>query len=302
MNPDKLLDMAYPEGYQGGTMATRFIEPCAKLGYYLYPINGDTAHLVQQAHLQLANGHPVIFTEPDPYSSNPGDSHVCVFYADGSTNGQQYLISMDPFPLPGTNTGHPVHRFDSEWEKQLLFNQIWILEKLPPEEETVIIDLSTPGVSTYFQAVPGNDSQWKCKQTGAILQYGVLNWYRKVGNDALNGLTLAGLPQHNEIPIEVLGKEAGYPFKKYAGKGIVVVPFERLVAVYDPGHLYDRPPESGPVYTLQLYNGGAGTDPALFKTQALLQSLQAELAQLKAQPSASITADMQQIKVIAGKY
>src|SRR5205823_3004304 len=116
-----LKDAAYGEGLaNSGTAAFMYITFCAKQGVRLFSVSGSPSYLLAQAHAYLAKGLPVIFTEPDPYSSAPGMSHVCVFCEDGPGT----ITFMDPFG------GHKITRSDSAQLNNLLFNQIWIMQKV----------------------------------------------------------------------------------------------------------------------------------------------------------------------------
>src|SRR6266568_6884684 len=96
-----------------------------------------------------------------------------------------------------------------------------------------------------------------------ILQYGILGFYRKYGNDALCGLTHLGLPVSNEIPIGGV-------------QGAVKQHFERGVLFYDQNHAIDNPPGSGSVYLAHLYSG-PGQDPRIAELSAQVADLQKQL-------------------------
>src|SRR5207245_336630 len=97
-----------------------YVDYCANQGVRLHPVNGSNAYLVKQVRAELAAGHPVLLTEPDPYvAATLGWSHVCVFYKDTDTT----LVAMDPFG------GHDVEKTDDLWISTILFNQIWVMEK-----------------------------------------------------------------------------------------------------------------------------------------------------------------------------
>ncbi len=256
-DPDRILNMAYPEGYQGGTEASKFVDACTHFGIHLFPVDGDNATLVTRAHQYLAQGKPVLFTIVDPYMpASSGYTHVCAWYADGAGT----LTAMDPWP------GRPVTHSDAEWEAVMRFNEIWIAERI---DEIVRIDITTPGVPTYFEIVDAH--HWRCKQTGHLLGYGMLDFYKGFGNAGLCGLTYLGLNKTDEILIEKLSPA----YVVLAGKGITVQFFERGVTIYDPGHLVDNPPGAGSVYLLQLYNNGPGQDPGVAKLQATVADLTA---------------------------
>jgi hypothetical protein len=256
INPDRLKDAAYGENWRNqGTAATAYVDFCKSIGFKLYPFNGNPGQLVTEAHKQLAQGHPVIFTEPDPYvSSSLGWSHVCVFYADKPGE----LTSMDPY------IAKSITKSDQEWLNLLLFNQIWIVEQ---EDEMISIDLNTPGIGNYFEAVPGNANQWRCKQNGKIIQFGILDYYRNNGCIPLCGFSSLGLPVSGEIPLQ------GGTAKQH---------FERGVLVYDPSHSIDNPFGAKNVYPAHLY-GGVGQDPRVTEQQAQIDQLKQQLA---AQPQA----------------
>jgi hypothetical protein len=276
-DPDRILNMAYPEGYQGGTTAKAFVAACLTLGVHLFPVDGDNATLVSKAHQYLAQGKPVLFTIVDPYMpASSGYTHVCVWYADGPGT----LTAMDPWPA------RPVTHSDAEWEAVMRFNEVWIAERI---DETVKIDITTPGVDGFYEEVDAH--HWKCKQTGHILQYAILDFYKGYSNADLCGVTWLGLPKTDEIPIETLRPPT---FAKYAGHGIVVQFLECGVACYDPGHLVDqRPGLEGHVYLLQLYNNGPGVDPGIAKQQAII----ADLTAANAMQAQKIT-DLQQGQAI----
>lgn len=256
VNPDRLKDAVYGESYQGGTAAQAYTAICQKLGFTLTSYNGNPGAMVIEAHKQLREGHPVIFTEPDPYvSASLGWTHVCVFYGE-TANG---LIALDPY------IAKPISRTDAEWTSILQFNQIWILLR---KEEDVILDISMPVIATHFSQIDAD--HWRCKATGKIIQFGILDWYRSNGAKPYGGFSILGLPKSNEQPLQ--GGKAVRQF------------YERGVAVYDPDNLYGKPEGSGDVYLLQLYDGGPGTDPAIadleaqIATPALVASLQTKIA------------------------
>lgn len=223
LEPDTLKDAAYGQGYQGGTAARNYVDFCARHGVKLYPLNGSPDELIRLAHEHLASGHPVIFTEPDPYAA--GWWHVCAFYADG----QGFLTAMDPIG------GQSITKSDAQWAHLLQENQIWIMEG-----ETMTIDLDQSVVANYFTSA--GETSWRCKQTGFIVHDGILKFYRSFGNSALCGLTYLGLPTSNEQ----------YPHPEYTG--IVEQEFERARVRYDPQHKLDRPPSAGDVYLMHLHS------------------------------------------------
>lgn len=228
INDAAMKDAIYGAGYVGGTAASAYVDYLKARGVHIYPIDGAYPDLIKQAHQHLAAGHPVVFTRDDPYSSNPADSHVCVWYKDTATS----LTCMDPFGA------HAITMTDTVWEQHLRFNEIWIMEKA----------MLTINDSHYFTDL-GN-SVWKCTN-GNLLGHGMLNYYCTTGVSPLFGLTLYGLPLTGEIAIP-------------GHAGVVLQVFERGVLCYDPGHVIDNPPGSGSVYAMHLDKGDALTQLAKF--------------------------------------
>lgn len=116
--PDSFKDAAYGQGYTGGTSASQYIDYCAALGVKLWHFDATPVDLVKETHSQLQKGHPVVFTEPNPYG-NPDYTHVCVFFREGPG----YLAAMDPWIVG------EVTRSDDQWTTLLRDGQVWILEK-----------------------------------------------------------------------------------------------------------------------------------------------------------------------------
>jgi hypothetical protein len=121
--PDQLKDAVYGDGYVGGTSAAAYVSYVARQGVRLAPINGNGKALVAEAHRQLALGHPVLITEPDPYAApSLGYTHVVVFYKDLPDT----LIAMDPFG------GVARAAADQVWAARIdaTGGQIWIMQRL----------------------------------------------------------------------------------------------------------------------------------------------------------------------------
>jgi hypothetical protein len=250
-----IKDEVYGKGYTGGTAASEYVAYCARQGVKLAAYNGIPGALVSKAHQLVRSGIPAILTEPDPYADPKLDwTHVCVFYAEGPG----YLVAMDPYPLPGISTGHPVHHTDQQWTELLLDNQLWTLEK---EEESIVIDLNVPIIAQHFQ---GQGSAWLCKSTGKNIHGEILKYYQNSGTKPYCGYSELGLPLSNEIPLDSDGSTKQH--------------FERGVLLYDPHGKYGPPSGAGAVYPAQLYNGGPGSDPALV-------DLEKQLADAKAAPT-----------------
>lgn len=218
----QVKDAAYPHAYIGGTAAIKYVDFCAQQGVKLVAMDGNGAQLVVDLHTQLAAGHPCLITEPDPYA--PGWTHVCAAYKDDSGS----ITVMDPW------IAQPVTKSNSEWAEQLQFNEIWYLER----EETML-NITDPSVGNYFEEQDAN--HWKCKQTGAMIQYGNLALYRRLRSGQspdLGGLTILGLPKSNEKAIDADGNTEQA--------------FERGLVRYDPKHKYDNPPGAGSSYMAHI--------------------------------------------------
>src|SRR6266704_1933114 len=129
-DPDRILNMAYPEGYQGGTEASKFVDACKHFGVHLFAIDGDNAALVTKAHQYLAQGKPVLFTIVDPYmgygnSLSCGLSHLGLPLSDEITiapggivkqHFERGVLAYDPVPHhidnpPGWGSVYPMHLY-----------------------------------------------------------------------------------------------------------------------------------------------------------------------------------------------
>lgn len=277
-----IKDEVYSKGYVGGTSAKEYVSYCAEQGVRLSMVDaGSFANTVKLAHSFLAQQKPVIYTQYDPYSSDPNMTHVCTWYADGPG----YLIAMDPYPLPGMANGHPVRQPDIQWIKDLRSTQLWILEKLDGSTERIEDDMPPPLTIANAEAaqhfVQSSSTSWHCIATNKVLLGAMLSYYCLCGATAMHGLLELGLPVSNEIPLD--------------NKGNTRQHFERGVLFYDPSKIYDNPPGSGSVYPAQIYIG-PGQDPKLAE-------LQTQVEQLQKQPAMpQMEADIKQVQEILGKY
>lgn len=119
----QVKNSVYGPGYTGSTAAAQYVSYCQSQGVELIPYSGSGYSLVSQVLHEISLQHPVIMTEPDPYDSDPGLSHVVVaFQSDSST-----ITAMDPF-IAGRVT-----KTFTEWANQLQYNQVWGLQGLPKE-------------------------------------------------------------------------------------------------------------------------------------------------------------------------
>ena len=141
-------------------------------------------------------------------------------------------------------------------------------------EDNMAIDINSPGVSEHFTET---DAQhWTCKQTGKVLQMGILDFYKQQG-----GLQRLGLPVSNEIALDASGNTRQH--------------FERGALLYDPQHKYDNPPGSGSVYYAHIYTGPCWT-AVTADLNAQITTLTSALAQAKAAPAND--AALQAVKAI----
>jgi hypothetical protein len=296
INPDRLKDAADGQGYVGTTAAISYVPFCEKLGFVLYSITDTPENLVQHIHQQIQAQHVVIVTVPDNYvSASLGWSHVLAMYGELGAG----LLAMDPYPLPGTNVGHTIHNSDAQWASLLRFNQIWVLIKVTQKEVTevpVTIDIHTAEIAKHYKEL--NPHQWECTDEGPckgkVIQYAMLDNYKKEGNAGLCGYDLLGRPMSNEITV---------------GPDDVIQFYEFGVRRWKLGVVRPCP----------LYDNGPGTDPAIAqqaaKALAAYKALQAQYAALQKQTSTGVPpallsdiqqveAGMQQIvtKATSGKY
>lgn len=243
---DEVFLSAYPPDHVGGTAASAYIPYCEQQGVHLYALEGDGPTLVRATHQLIAQGRPVLITEPDVYApSHPDWSHVLSMYREDAGS----LTARDPYST------RDVTHTDAQWAALFEFHEIWTLEVI----NDMAISIQSPGVADHF--IEMTPDRWHCKQKDVDIAYAFLSHYK-----ATNGLQTMRLPISGEIPLELV---ADGRFKQYAGHGIVVMYFEVGPYVYDPGHLIDNPPGAGDVYPLKVYESGPGTDPRLWK---LLQS------------------------------
>ena len=161
---------------------------------------------------------------------------------------------------------------------------------LPQEEPMKQISLSDAAVAQHFSQAPGN--AWQCTAQGHqyIVGNAMLDFYRKYnGSDASSycGLTYLGLPDSSETPIPNI-------------PGATIQRFERGILAWDEKHQNDAPPGAGPVYVVQLYNNGVGTDPRLIAAQQQLVTLEQQLA--NSQKGDAALSTVQQIKTLVSNF
>ncbi len=268
LNPDLLKDNVYGEAYRNdGTAAARYIPFCQSRGFKLSSLDGEPGYLVQQAHKYVQAQVPVIFTIPDPYCSAYqrdvlGWTHVCPWFEEGPG----HLTAMDPY------IARPIEKSDAEWASLLRFKQIWTVQRIAQQEETVIIDINNPEIKKHFKEL--NPHQWECTDTGGpwqgkIIQYALLGNYKSEGNKGLCGFDVLGRPMSNEIYINQNWVIQFYQFGVRQWKDQKVSP----VALYEPG--------------------SPGVDPELAK-------LRQQLAQ-QPQTSQALVDAMNAIKAIVAK-
>ncbi len=118
-------------------------------------------------------------------------------------------------------------------------------------EETVSIDIHTPGVAQEFKEI---DAQhWQSLRTGKVIQHAILATYKKYGNAGKCGLDYLGHPETNEQPV---------------APGEVRQRFDKGVLGWKEGV---------GVYPLDLYTGGPGEDPRIKVFLAQIAALQQQV-------------------------
>lgn len=217
--------------------------------------------------------HDLELGDAVPYSWTPTGNHAIV--ASGiASDGNLLVHDCASVSSSGVRPG-PRH-YDAS--KLQLVSATAII---PSWLEDIVIDINTPIISEYFTLVNGNQWQRKNAPNGKviILHGDMLKYYQTCGTKPYCGLSQAGLPESNEIPIEQFGPE----FAHLAGSGIVVVYLERQPWIYDPHHLIDNPPGAGTVYPLHLYQL-PGQDPLVGVLQKRVADLQAQLTNQQQMP------------------
>ncbi len=251
----EIKDAVYGVGYQGVTAPDAYIGYCATHGVLLSPYNGTNVALVAAAKEQIAQGHPVLLTEIDPYMpTSTGATHVVAAYACNADS----VTVMDPYIDQG------VTKTDQEWEANLQSGQIWIVEK-----GALVLDISQ--VSNYFTETT-KDTRWHCAKTNQDIAYGILTYYRTCTSVALNGMSQYGLPTSTEQGVP------GVP-------GATFQVFERGIIVYDPNHAEDSVPGvSGPCYPghLNKFLQAAPVSANVTSALSTLHSILATTATLQA--------------------
>jgi N-acetyl-anhydromuramyl-L-alanine amidase AmpD len=190
------------------------------------PFANPNVRTIAVEHVKASTDNSNQLTDAQKQASFQLVEHIC----------QRWQIPMQQATAQGGITGHfsmdPVNRTNCPGPYP--WQDLWTFLK---GAETMSITITTPTIANYFQQIDAE--HWKCPQTGYIIQYGILDFYRSYGNNALCGLTYLGLPQSNETPVD------GHP-------GVVTQQFERGILCYDPQHVVDNPPGSGPVYTMHI--------------------------------------------------
>ena len=118
----QIKDLVYGAGYVGGTAARDYMDYCQRFGVKLFAINGDGNGntLVNASIAQIAAGHPVLYTEPDPYDDPQLYSHVVLACGYDDQN----VYAMDPY------IAQIVTKSRAEWARILEFNQVWPLARI----------------------------------------------------------------------------------------------------------------------------------------------------------------------------
>ncbi len=276
-NPDSMKDLAYGEGwFNQGTSASAFVTWCAKRGIKLYPVECPyIATAVTRAHAYIEMNCPVVFTEQDDYAPaqyRDAWSHVCVWYKEDANS----LTCLDPY------IAQPLTYSNADWRGRLRSPVLWILERLHPQENDMpLLTKDSPEITRYYQ--PTSNGGLQLKGTNFVMGAGVAAFYLKYGGVAIFRLIKTG-----EMPA------TGHP-------GVVCVVTEGCIIVYDPkdkngNRAIDNPPTNEACYLMHT-DSGAGQRVI---ADSLVKPLQGEIAtlkaQLNAQPSTQLQAELAQVK------
>ncbi len=209
-------------------------------------ISGNSNHASDIALVKasLAAGKPVLICGAEtgfydialgdrvPYAWTPTGNHAIV--ATGLASDGNLLV-RDTANIGPQGVRPGPRRYDVS--KMFLVSGTEIIPAWAEGEQNMRIDLTNAVVAGYFDAL--SNGQWRCKQNGHVVQYGILGFYRSFGQSAYCGLTYLGLPKSNEIGID------GFA-------GVVKQEFERGWVVYDLQRAFDNPPGAGNVYLMHL--------------------------------------------------
>lgn len=263
INPDSLKNAAYSDFYTGSTSAAAYTAICQELGFHLYAVeSANYASAIQKAHELLRAGLPVIFTQQDDYSSNPGYSHVCVFFAEGANN----LTCLDPY------IAAPLQYSDAQWTNRLRSSELWIVEPVNVNEMDLTMLQLTDPMGRFF--VEKTAMCWHCPSTNVDIHDAHLDFYRRHEG-------VFGLPLFGELYLEQL-------------KGTAIMIYERGIAIYDPRRIVDNPPGAGAIYPLHIDEGIGQQIIAKPLIAALNDELAAMQAELAKRPDAASVQALQQ--------
>jgi hypothetical protein len=262
-------------GTAGGSsaqgIANWFQDPSAQVSaHYIIGTDGHVVCTVQEEEWAWANG--VITDGADTWwtpSINPNWISISIEHCKPSTDNSDQLTPAQKvasfalvadickrwnIPKHAANanggiTGHysidPVNRQDCPGPYP--WDELWSFlnppsTPTPPKPEITVINANTPIVSAYFTEKTVNGILCWYTKSGKHIQGAILDWYRKFGQEGLNGFSLYGLPLTDEIHI------AG---KKHA----ILQVYERGVLLYDPEKEVDTAPGlPGPVYPTHIDN------------------------------------------------
>ncbi|GLV60769.1 hypothetical protein KDH_75880 [Dictyobacter sp. S3.2.2.5] len=119
----QLKNSIYGASYIGATYVSDYVAEAARRGVDLHTVDGEMSTLLSRIRAELAQGHPVVAAELDPYVSASLDwTHMIAFYGCSATT----LTAMDPY------IAQPVTKSDADWLKVLKYNEVWPMSKQPP--------------------------------------------------------------------------------------------------------------------------------------------------------------------------
>jgi hypothetical protein len=252
---DGMIVQCVPESRGAGANCCTVGSYASYLPYCDGKSNNMNLHSISIEHVDPAIDNSTPLTDAQKAASFQLIKHIC----------QRHNIPMRGGDASGGIIGHmdidPINR--ARCPGNYPWSELW--QYLSSGEENTMITLSTPGISSFYEAT--NDPEvWHCTVAGHdyVVGHAIRKYYCELG-PGLAGLTNAGLPESNEEPVP------GKP-------GVVVQRFERLDLYYDGNNpkISDNPPGSGAVY---VGHKEQATDTT---TQTELQDVQNKLAQIKA--------------------
>ncbi len=128
----------------------------------------------------------------------------------------------------------------------------------------MIFDENSPLFASFFTKV--TNQSWLCNSNGKSIALGMLEYYKTLSFDPQTQLPCVGLPLTNETYIPRLDNAP-----------LSYILCERGVLIYDPQHVYDSPPGSGPVYMGHINSGTLAYEVLVSPLRDQIATLQARI-------------------------